>query len=111
MSSPCKRQIYEANPWIARNLMDAFEAAKRASLARMREIQTSHLPTAWGAGGNRARAPRAVWRRRAMALWSSRPTARTLEPFLTYCHEQGVTERRLKPEELFPKELAFEVRI
>jgi hypothetical protein len=28
-----------------------------------------------------------------------------------YCDEQGVTERRLQPEELFPKEVSFEVRI
>ena len=39
------------------------------------------------------------------------PNRRTLEPFLTYCDEQGGTERRLKPEELFPKELAFDIPI
>ena len=110
MSSPCKRQVYEDNRWIARNLMDAFEAAKRASLARMREIQTSYLPTAW--------APEEIERVHRVLFGDGEPwpygleaNRRTLEPFLTYCHEQGVTERRLKPEELFPKELAFEVRI
>ena len=35
----------------------------------------------------------------------------TLEPFLAYCDEQGITQRRLTPDELFPKELAFEVKI
>jgi len=35
----------------------------------------------------------------------------TLEAFLAYAHEQGVTRRRLACEELFPKEVSFEVRI
>jgi hypothetical protein len=35
----------------------------------------------------------------------------TIEPFLAWCDEQGVTQRRLSPEELFPKEVAFEVKI
>jgi hypothetical protein len=39
------------------------------------------------------------------------PNRATLEPFLMYCEEQGATERRLAPDELFPKETAFEVRI
>ena len=104
-----RRPVYEANPWIVRNLYDAFETAKRASLARLRDIQTSHLPTAWATNdmervhallfpdGNRW--PYGVDANRA-----------TLEPFLAYCHEQGVTGRRLTCEELFPKEVTFEVR-
>jgi 4,5-dihydroxyphthalate decarboxylase len=35
----------------------------------------------------------------------------TLEAFLLYCFEQGVTARHLAPEELFPPELNFKVRI
>ena len=42
-----KRQVYEANPWIARNLFDAFETAKRASIKRLYNIQSSYLPTGW----------------------------------------------------------------
>jgi 4,5-dihydroxyphthalate decarboxylase len=42
-----RRPVYEANPWIAGNLLDAFETTKRAGLARLRDIQTSHLPSAW----------------------------------------------------------------
>jgi 4,5-dihydroxyphthalate decarboxylase len=105
-----RREVYEQHRWIARNLMDAFEAAKRASLARMRDIQTSHLPTAW--------APEEMDRVHQLLFGDGEPwpygveaNRRTLEPFLAYCFEQGVTARRLTPEELFPKELAFEVRI
>jgi 4,5-dihydroxyphthalate decarboxylase len=39
------------------------------------------------------------------------PNRPTLEAFLAYAHEQGVTRRRLSCEELFPKEVSFEVRI
>jgi 4,5-dihydroxyphthalate decarboxylase len=36
---------------------------------------------------------------------------RTLEPFLSYCYEQGVTKRSLSSDELFPPELALQIRI
>ena len=105
-----KRQVYEANPWIARNLMDAFEAAKRASLERLRNIQASHLPTAWGPE-EMERVHRLLFAGGEPWPYGVEPNRPTLEPFLMYCAEQGVTERRVAPEELFPKELAFEVRI
>ena len=105
-----KRDIYKDQPWIAQNLMDVFEAAKRASLARLSDIQTSQLPTAW--------APEEIDRVNRLLFGSSEPwpyglesNRATIEPFLRFCHEQGITERPLKPEELFPKEVAFEVRI
>ena len=105
-----KRQVYEAHPWIARNLMDAFEAAKRSSLERLRNIQSSHLPTAWGAE-EIDRVHRLLFGGGEVWPYGLEPNRGTIEPFLMYCAEQGVTERRLKPEELFPKEVAFEVRI
>jgi 4,5-dihydroxyphthalate decarboxylase len=105
-----KRQVYEAHPWIARDLMDAFEAAKRRSLTHLREIQSSHLPTAW-APEEIDRVHRLLFGGAEPCPYGLEPNRRTLEPFLMYCDEQGVTERRLKPEELFPKELAFEIRI
>jgi len=105
-----KRQVYESHPWVARNLMDAFEAAKRQSLAHLREIQTSHLPTAW-APEEIDRVHRLLFGGGEAWPYGLEPNRRTLEPFLMYCDEQGVTQRRLKAEELFPKELAFEIRI
>jgi len=105
-----RRAVYEANRWIARNIFDAFDAAKNAALARLRDAMTSYLPTAWTiaemekthglifSDGN-------VW---PYGLEANRPT---LDPFLTYCHEQGLTSRRLQCEELFAPELNFEVRV
>jgi 4,5-dihydroxyphthalate decarboxylase len=105
-----KRQVYEANPWIARNLLDAFEAAKRASISRLYNIQSSYLPTAW--------IPDDVERTHRLLFPDGEPwpyglerNRSTIEPFLIYCDEQGVTQRRLSSEALFPKEVAFEVKI
>jgi 4,5-dihydroxyphthalate decarboxylase len=105
-----KRQVYESHPWIARNLFDAFEEAKRASLTRLRDIQTSHLPTAW-AIGDMDRAHRLLFPGGDPWPYGLERNRATIEPFLAYCDEQGVTRRRLSAEELFPKEVAFEVRI
>ena len=105
-----RRPVYEANPWIARNLFDAFEAAKRAGLARLRDIQTSHLPTAW-ATEEMERVHALLFPDGNRWPYGLEPNRSTLEPFLAYCHEQGVTRRRLRCEELFPKEVLYEVRI
>lgn len=105
-----KRSVYDANPWIARNLFEAFETAKRATMPRLANIQSSYLPTAW--------IPDDLERMHRLLFAGGEPwpyglerNRATIEPFLAYCHEQGVTQRRLAPEELFPKEVAFEVKI
>jgi 4,5-dihydroxyphthalate decarboxylase len=105
-----RRPVYEANPWIARNLLDAFETAKRAGLARLRDIQTSHLPSAW-ATDEMERVHKLLFPDGDCWPYGLAPNRTTLEAFLAYAHEQGVTRRRLACEELFPKEVSFEVRI
>jgi 4,5-dihydroxyphthalate decarboxylase len=105
-----KRSIYEANPWIARNLMDAFEAAKRAALERIRNIQSSYLPSGW-VPDDLERAHKILFGGGEPWPYGLERNRSTIEPFLLWCDEQGVTQRRLKPEELFPKEVAFEVKV
>jgi 4,5-dihydroxyphthalate decarboxylase len=105
-----QRQAYEANRWIARNLFDAFEAAKRASIARLYNIQSSYLPTAW-LTDDLERMHRLLFGEAEPWPYGLERNHSTIDPFLIYCDEQGVTRRRLSAEELFPKEVAFEVRI
>jgi 4,5-dihydroxyphthalate decarboxylase len=105
-----RRSVYEANPWIARNLFDAFEAAKRASLRRCYNIQSSYIPTGW-VPDDLARTHRLLFGEADPWPYGLDRNRATIEPFLAYCHEQGVTQRQLAATELFPKELAFEVRI
>ena len=102
--------MYEANRWIVRSLYDAFVAAKDATIPLMRNFQASFLPTAWGPehfdsvngmlfpGGD-------PW------PYGIEPNRPTLDPFLTWLHEQGVAARPLTLEELFPQEIRFEVRV
>jgi len=105
-----RRDVYDANRWIARNLMDAFEQAKRACLPELYQNQTSFLPTAWGFDH--------VVDTNALLFPEDDPwpygmekNRKTLEPFLTFCHEQGVTSRKLLVEELFPREVSTELKV
>ncbi len=87
-----------------------FEAAKRASIARLYNIQSSYLPTAW-LTDDLERMHRLLFGEAEPWPYGLERNHSTIDPFLIYCDEQGVTRRRLSAEELFPKEVAFEVRI
>jgi 4,5-dihydroxyphthalate decarboxylase len=96
-----RRDVYERNRWIAMNLLQAFEEAKNASLARAGEIAASATPLPWIAEHARR------WREVAGEdFWpyGVEPNRPTLEAFLQYAHEQGVCRRRVAVEELFAPE-------
>ena len=103
-----RRAVYEANRWVAMNLLEAFEEAKRRSAARMGDVTASHAPFPWLTDfAARMRSilgddpfPYGVEANRA-----------TLEAFLRYAHEQGLAARPMKPDELFVPEVADRYRI
>ena len=103
-----RRQVYERDRWVAMNLFKALDEAKRASQARLTEIGLSHIPMPWLAEHARR------WRDTAgedswpYGIEGNRPT---LEAFLQYAHEQGVTARRLQVEELFAPETLERAKI
>jgi len=105
-----RRDAYEANRWIARNLVDAFEQAKRACLPELYQGMTSFLPTAWG-NEHAEETNRLLFPKDEPWPYGIENNRKTLEPFLMFCHEQGVTKRRLAVEELFPKEVGVELKI
>ena len=105
-----RRDAYEANRWIARNLLEAFEQAKRACRAELFQNQTSFLPTAWGYDHFEETA-QLLFPDGDFWPYGIEKNRRTLEPFLAFCHEQGVTKRRLAVEEMFPKEVGVELKI
>ena len=97
-----RSELYERHPWIAMNLLTAFETAKRRSLERALDVNAPRLPVPWG--------PANV--QRAQALIGDDPwpygieqNYRTLEAFLGYAFEQGVCARKLSVEELFVAEV------
>jgi 4,5-dihydroxyphthalate decarboxylase len=96
-----RREAYERDRWIAMNLLKAFEEAKRQSTRSLVEIGLSHVPMPWVAEHARR------WRELAGEdFWpyGIEPNRPTLEAFVQYAHEQGVTARRLRVEELFAPE-------
>jgi 4,5-dihydroxyphthalate decarboxylase len=93
-----RRDIYDRNPWIARELYKALEQAKERSVERALDFNASRFPIPWGA----------EHARRAMEAmpedyfpYGIAPNRTTLETFLRYAHEQGVIHRPVEPEELF----------
>ncbi len=98
-----KRDVYEKNPWIAVNLMTAFEQAKDKMIERMSDINVSRIPLPW--------LPDTFEKTKAEFFpdcdywpYGIEGSRKTLETFLAYCDEQGVTHRKMTPEELFVPE-------
>jgi 4,5-dihydroxyphthalate decarboxylase len=97
-----RRDIHDAHPWVAMNLLRAFEEAKRRSLARAVDANVSHVPIPWGiddAARARDLFGRDWW------PYGVEPNRTTLDAFLGYAFEQGVCDRRLDAEELFAPEV------
>jgi 4,5-dihydroxyphthalate decarboxylase len=98
-----RRDVYEKNRWIARNLFDAFQEAKRRSVRRLMDVTASHFALPWHdvttkAIGKSIFAGKEYW---PYGIEGSRPT---LEAFYRWCYEQGVTARHLKPEDVYAPE-------
>ena len=96
-----RRDVYERNRWVARNLYKGFEEAKNASLERMVELGLSHFPLPW-------LAQHALQWREEMGtdFWpygldANRPT---LEAFVQFGFEQGICKRKLSVDEMFAPE-------
>ncbi len=96
-----RRDVYERHPWVAQSLCKALEESKAVALAMLK--QTAAMP---------AMAPWLVSQvEEARALmgedwwpYGLEANRHVLDTFLRYHHEQGLSRRRLKPEELFAKE-------
>jgi 4,5-dihydroxyphthalate decarboxylase len=102
-----QRHVLAKNPWIARNLYNAFLESKRRSLERLLDPAVSRYPLAWLP--NYARKMRDMFGDPfPFGIEENRPT---LDQFLRFTYEQGIAHRRAKPEEIFPKGIATAVKI
>jgi len=103
-----RKVILDDQPWVARNLYNAFEESKRRSLERILDPAVSRYPVPWLTnyavrmqqtfGGN-------------LFPYGIEPNRPTLELFLRYAHEQGIAHRLAKPEEIFPSGIMASVKI
>lgn len=103
-----RTELLERHPWIAMNLLKAFEEAKRRSLARMSDITASYVPFAWVPGY--AAKMRALF---GEDFWpyGLEKNRTTLEAFLQFGFEQGVCHRKLSAEELFSKHVLTSYKV
>ncbi len=95
-----RQAVLDANPWIAMNLMQAFEQAKANAIERVADITASHTPLPWVSD----------LMREAQTRFGADPfpygvddNRATLQAFCQFSFEQGVAQRLLQPEELFAK--------
>ena len=96
-----RRSLYEQHPWVAMSLYKAFVQAQRetyddlyvtAALKAMLPWLTKHVEDARALMGDD------FW------PYGFAPNRETLATFLRYHHEQGLSKRKLEPEELFAPE-------
>lgn len=96
-----RRDVYGKHRWIARSLYNAFEEAKRRTEERLGETAAFRYMLPWlyqEAERLHELMGRSFW---PYGLASNKVT---LEVFLRYAHEQGLTRRLLEPAELFAPE-------
>jgi 4,5-dihydroxyphthalate decarboxylase len=93
-----RKDVMDAHPWVAGNLLSAFEEAKRRSLARVSDAMIPRFPLPWA--NLRADAARELF---GHDFWpyGIDPNRTTLESFLRFAFEQGVAARLIAPEDLF----------
>jgi 4,5-dihydroxyphthalate decarboxylase len=96
-----RRDIYQAHPWVAQSLYKAFVQSQRFTYEDFRETAALKFMLPWLTS-------HVEELRREMGddWWSNgfEPNRHVLETFLRYHYEQGLSKRRLLPEELFAAE-------
>ena len=102
-----RRDVYDRHPWIARNLMNAFEEARDRSLERLTSVTASRIPVPWG-NENAERVGRKIFGDVGLWPYGVEASRTTIEAFLQYCFEQGVCHRLLTAEELYAPEAMSE---
>lgn len=103
-----RRDLLDQHPWVAANLLTAFDEAKRRSVERALDWAATRFPIPWVTG----------YAEEARGLFDGEywpyglePNRPTLEAFLRYAHEQGITARLLQPDELFTPTTHAPVRV
>jgi 4,5-dihydroxyphthalate decarboxylase len=103
-----QKHIVDANPWIPRNLYNAFNESKRRSLERLLDPAVSRYPLAW----------LPTYARRMRDMFGGDPfpfgieeNKATWEQMLLYTYQQGIAHRHATPEEIFPKGIMTKIVI
>jgi len=96
-----RRDIYEKHPWVAQSLCKAFVLAQRETYRDLYEAAALKYMLPWllqHVEETRVMMGQDFW------PYGFEPNLHTLETFLRYSHEQGLSKRQLNPRELFAPE-------
>ena len=96
-----RRDVYGKSPWVAQSLYKAFAKAQELAYAELYETGALSCMLPWlvqHVEDTRALMGTDFW------PYGLERNIRTLETFLRYSFEQGLSKRQLKPEELFAPE-------
>lgn len=94
--------VYRRDRWVARSLYDAFEEAKNRSVTRVSAVG-SQVPVPWVYDEVRKIGAR-MFPEGDYWPYGVEPNRPTLEAFLRFCHDQGVSRKKLAVEDLFAPE-------
>ena len=94
-----QKHILNDNPWVARNLLNAFQESKRRSLERLLDPAVSRYPVPWLTSYARKMRDRFDGDLFPYGIEENRPT---WEQMALYTHQQGIAYRQFTPEEIFP---------
>ena len=96
-----RRDIYRAHPWVAQSLYKAFVESQRLVYEDFKEtgVLKAMLPWLTSHVDELKRTMGHNW-----WPYGFEPNRHVIETFLRYHHEQGLSKRRLRPEDLFASE-------
>ncbi len=103
-----RRDVYEKNRWVAMNLYKALEESKNNSLERMQDVTASLYPLPWMAENTQVSKEllgEDFW------PYGIEPNRKTLDAFVKYAHEQGISHRPVSVEEMFPREVQTKFKV
>jgi 4,5-dihydroxyphthalate decarboxylase len=103
-----RRTVFERHPWVAMNLFKAFEEAKNRSAERVADITAARLPLPWSAALAAEFASTFGPDLFPYGVEANRPT---LEAFCRFAHQQGISQRLMTLEELFPREVRASTKV
>jgi 4,5-dihydroxyphthalate decarboxylase len=102
-----RKRILDENPWVARNILNAFQESKRRSIERLLDPAVSRYPVPWLTTYARKMRDR-FGDLFPYGIEENRPT---WEQMLLYTHQQGIAHSHVKPEDIFPKGIMTKVVI
>jgi 4,5-dihydroxyphthalate decarboxylase len=94
-----RRSIYEANPWMGRNILEAFQAAKAIHYSERQEAMQPWLETGVLAPEGKKALDTDIF------PYGIAANRMVIEKAMEYSTEQGLTPRVLTPEEIYAPNL------